>query len=114
MPSKKITYDAQLRETEHGSRLYEYWKRVKRDTDSPEFETFTGFFKWAQEAGYSLGAKLLRRDGREPYNPDNCVWVYHEEKPKEERDPEREALWDKTVNRIRLHFGMEPIGTWEE
>ena len=111
---KKIKYDPRLRETDHGRRLYTYWKKVRLNTDSAEFETFDGFYKWAQDAGYSVGSKLIRLDARAPFNPDNCVWIYHEQKEeKAERDPNWERIWDETVNRIRLHYGMEPVGTSE-
>ena len=109
----KITYASELRESEHGSRLYAYWKKIKDKTDSPEFMDFQSFYNWAIEANYSLGAKLYRRDCDLPYNPDNCVWIFREERPKDERAPEWEKLWDETVNRIRLHFGMEPIHSSE-
>ena len=113
MARPSIANNREMMDSDHGKRLYAYWKRILWDTDSPEFETYPGFYKWAMEAGYTSGANLLRRDGRAPYSPDNCVWIFREEGPAPMRDKERETLWDETVNRIRVHFGMEPIHSSE-
>lgn len=117
MPSKRITYDPQMRHTEHGSRLYAYWKKVKQNTDSPKFETYPGFFKWAMSNGYTVGAKLCKYEPDEPHSPDNCFWVAREDwkigDADEQRNRARERKWDAAVNRIRLHYGMEPIHSSE-
>lgn len=120
MPS---TYDPKMRKTEIGSRLYTYWKKARYDTDSEEFVNFPGFYKWATQNGYTLGAKLFRYDTDEPYNPDNCFWVARSEwvgatqTVRQEYVDTRDRLWmkkwDDTVNRIRLHYGMEPICSTE-
>ena len=109
MSKARISYLPEMRESEHGSRLYSYWKKVKDSTDSPEFKDFPSFYKWAMDADYSIGAKLYRRDATLPYSPDNCVWIFREERPRDVRAPEWEKLWDETVNRIRRHYDMEPI-----
>lgn len=103
-----------MRQSEHGRRLYCYWKnKVHRDTDCPEFLTFIGFYNWAMENGYTVGAKLIRYIPFEPYHPDNCFWVQRGEREgtamNVTRDDARAKQWDDTVNRIRLHYGMEPI-----
>ena len=108
-----ITYDPELREGEHGRRLYAYWKRVKIDTDSPEFLDYSLFYKWAIDNGYRVGAKLAREDLTKPYSPENCFWFCRKDHDYMPRDPEFEYLWDDTVNRIRRHFGMEPIHSSE-
>jgi len=113
----KITYDPEMRKTEHGRRIYAYWKKIRNDTDFPEFEHYPGFFKWAMENGYTVGAKLLRHDGKKPFNPDNCFWIarsdWASEHVEHARDLHREQEWDKAVNRIRRHYGMEPIHSSE-
>ena len=116
MPSAKITYDAEMRKTDHGRRIYAYWMKVKRATDDPEFQTFPGFLKWAMQNGYTLGATLCLHDPFEPYSSDNCFWLAKGEKKQERvcpHDFEREKQWDEVVNRIRLHYGMEPIHSSE-
>lgn len=103
----------QIRNTEGGSRLYERWKRIKRKEHSKEFDTFLGFYKWSMKAGYSPGLRLLVADQNKPYSPDNCSWsppetvrpVYGEE------GREWIAKWNEAVNRIRVHYGMEPLAT---
>ena len=117
MPSAKITYDSGLRSSEHGQRLYAYWRRIRRRAFHPDFERYPDFFKWAMANGYTVGAKLFKHDETEPYSPENCFWVPRDEwaaeTKQETRSPEREREWDKVVNRIRLHFGMEPIHSSE-
>ena len=80
---------------------------------SPEFEEFPGFYRWAMKNGYTVGAKLLKYDLNEPYTPDNCFWIPHSERVENPTVPpldhEWTKKWDETVNRIRLHYGMEPI-----
>lgn len=102
-------YDREIIESEEGQRLYVYWQtKVSKNTDSPEFMTFPGFYNWAMENGYTVGAKLHRRDPKDPFNPDNCVWIAGE-KDLTRFYPEFELKWNKTVNRIRVHYGMEPF-----
>lgn len=115
----RITYDKEMRQSEHGRRLYSYWKnKVHRNTDSPDFVVFTGFFEWAIANGYTVCARLFRHDADEPFSPDNCFWVPCSERVGQEykltRNRMWEQKWDETVNRIRLHFGMEPIYSSEE
>ncbi len=117
MPTAKISYDPQLRETEHGKRLYNYWKRARQNTDSDVFQSFPSFLAWAMANGYTLGARLFRRDENKPLNPENCFWAGRitttEGAVKQEHDRQREQKWDATVNRIRVHYGMEPIHSSE-
>lgn len=113
MGSAKYTYDPEIRRTDHGRRLYGYWKRIKGQSNSKKFAAYPDFFKWAMANGYTVGAKLFRYEEDEPYNPENCFWVARSEWVGEDaefnRNLAREREWDNTVNRIRLHYGMEPI-----
>lgn len=102
-------YDREIMESEDGQRLYAHWQqKVSKNTDSPEFMTFPGFYNWAMEAGFTIGAQLYRRDPKGPFNPDNCVWIAGE-KVIRGSDAEFEMRWNKTVNRIRVYYGMEPF-----
>ena len=118
MPSAKYTYHAGMRQTEAGGRLYPYWQRIKAHGIAQEFTAFADFYIWSLKNGYTLGAKLFRHDPAEPYGPDNCFWVPYDEWVENPNRPhmshEWQQKWDKTVNRLRLHFGMKPIGTWED
>lgn len=98
-----------VRQTEDGSLLYQTWRRVRRYPHCKEFDDFLSFYSWAIRSGYTPGAwlKLIEKD--EPYDPENCEW----------RQPERKELlahsetfvrdWNKTVNTIRKHCGLEPL-----
>lgn len=108
-----ITYDQELREGEHGRRLYSYWKKVKADTTSPVFLDYPNFYKWSIDNGYRVGARLFKHDITAPYSPDNSFWFCRSVDVTFARDPDFEYLWDETVNRIRRHFGLEPIHSAE-
>ena len=105
----KPTYDQEIREGEHGRRIYSYWKKVKADTDSPEFLDYPSFYNWSIDNGYRSGARLFKNDNSAPYSPENCFWHCRSVNINMARDPEFEARWDETVNLIRTHFGMSPI-----
>lgn len=109
----KIKYDQEMRDGEHGRRLYAFWKRVKLDTNAPEFLDYVLFYKWAMDNGYRVGARLVKQDESAPYSPDNCFWYCRNVETSNARDTEFELLWDDTVNRIRRHFGMPPIHSSE-
>ena len=109
----RITYDPELRQTEHGSRLYAYWKRIRGKGISQAFEKFDDFYHWSMKNDYTVGAKLIKYDPDEPYGPDNCFWIPRSEWAANQTPTPRnrawENSWDETVNRIREHYGMEPI-----
>lgn len=122
----KTIHDPNLRYSEKGKRLYGFWKRIHRNIDSPEFEQFTDFYYWAIANGYTDRARLYRYDREEPYSPENCFWVpvgdvagtKEPQKNGEQSniyylDSTWMRKWDETVNRIRLHYGMEPIHSSE-
>lgn len=121
MGSAKITYDPEMRQTDHGRRIYGYWKRIRKHEVAPEFVEYPSFFKWAMANGYRIGAKLLRYDEDKPFGPDNCYWLSHEEcvgmkqskAPTINRNLAWERHWDETVNRIRRHYGMKEIHSSE-
>lgn len=107
-------YDRAITESEDGKRLYAYWyQKVNKNTDCQEFATYPGFYNWAMENGYTVGAKLFRRDPKGPFNPDNCVWIYAKEKTIHSYDTDFAKKWDEAVNRIRRYYGMEPIHSSE-
>ena len=104
-----------------GTSLYNRWKIIKDQTDDPTFKDYKKFYKWALESGYVAGARLFRRDIDEPFSCYNCFFVI----PTQTEGTGKPLLqgawgvnwikqWDETVNRIRVHFGMEPIYSPEE
>lgn len=100
-------YDPEIRLSEHGSRLYGLWKKARRFPHCEEWDYYPTFYLWAIEAGYVLGARLRLIDDSGIYCPENCKWFVPE---LEEFDPAAFAeKWDKTVNKIRKHYGMPPL-----
>lgn len=118
----KVKWDKDIRMSTIGRKLYRHWCNVHRDTDEPLFEEYDTFYAWSMENGYKLGARLVRRDATKPYNPENCFWIWNEKwcTPQEkqiENNHKTFAMvraWDEAVNRIRQHYGMEPIRSSEE
>ena len=97
-------YDPALRKTEHGSKLYEIWKRVRKQRYDDEWDYFPTFYEWAMQSGYTIGAWLRRID------EDNYVWYTPGERNDNYLHDEKWiADWNKTVNRIRKYYGMPPL-----
>ena len=104
-------YDPAMRETEHGSRLYQAWKRMRKHPHIEEWDNFPSFYVWSIGNGYTIGARLYRVDASVPYGPDNCSWYIKDHEDDFEPIPESWAdSWNKTVNRIRKHYGLPPLG----
>ena len=87
---------------------YKWFSLVKRGC-CPEWKDFEVFEAWAKECGWKISFVLRRYDKTLPFSPENCFWV--ERKGVHERTWEEEFAerWNKTVNRIRLHYGMEEL-----
>lgn len=101
-------YDPNQRQSEHGSRLYQLWRKIKKLPHDEVWVDYRTFYNWAMESGYELDMFLRLIDDNEPWGPNNCVWIVHGSKknyiPSEWADG-----WNKTVNRIRKHYGMPPL-----
>lgn len=107
-------HEREIMESEEGKSLYARWsKYISKNNDSPEFATFSGFYKWAMESGFTLEAQLYRRNPKGPFSPDNCVWLTGEKCIRSDL-AEFEMRWNNTVNRIRRYYGMEPLRTKAE
>ena len=104
------SYDPELRTSEHGRRLYETWKRIRKSEHDASFENYQDFYNWAIANGYSLGDILMRRSASLPYDPKNCYW-----KASKRDDMSAEwaidwcEKWNKTVNVLRRYFGLPEI-----
>lgn len=105
-------YDPELRTSEHGSRLYNAWRSMRKHPHIIEWESYSVFHTWAVYNGYTLDSWLRRIDESQPYAPENCVWYTSEEDAPV--DQKRADEWNAVVNRIRKHYGMPPIGIDKE
>lgn len=105
---RRSNYNPTLRKTEQGSKLYQTWRSFQKKPRCEEWGDFPTFLEWATQSGYEAGDWLRRVDKNEPFSPDNCMWY----SPKEEKEyigVEWIKGWNKTVNRIREHYGMPPL-----
>ena len=103
-------YDPELRTSEHGSRLYNAWRSMRKHPHIDLWESYQVFYTWSMYNGYTVEAWLRRIDDTLPYGPDNCAWYIPEkEQSFTAEEKERADEWNKVVNRIRKHFGMPPL-----
>ena len=101
-------YDPKLRKTELGSRLYEIWRRMRQHPHCEEWDYFPTFYEWAMQTSYTMGLWLRIIDDSGIYSPENCEWYVTENKA-DRVNAEWINSWNKTVNRIRKHYGMPPL-----
>lgn len=103
-------YDPEMRTSEHGSRLYNAWRSMRKHPHIDLWESYQVFYTWSMYNGYTIEAWLRRIDESLPYGPDNCTWYVHEkEQPLSSEEKARADAWNKVVNRIRKHYGMPPL-----
>lgn len=104
----KPSYDPALRTSEHGARLYQTWRKIKRLPHCEAWEDYPTFYKWAIKE-YELGAYLRLKDESKPWGPRNCVWQGHGEKKRNDVPDDFVEKWNTSVNRIRKYCGLEPL-----
>ena len=89
--------------------MYHKWKRILKLGCCEEWRDFEAFCRWAKEVGYEDGATLKKFNVTLPFAPGNCFFLKRDITGG--IDPvEFNNRWNKTVNRIREHYGMEPLG----
>lgn len=104
-------YDPILRTSDHGSKIYSAWRSVRKHPHYEAWESYPVFYAWAMDSGYTLGARLRLIDESKPYCPENCMWFEQSECTYKFSDLKVWAdNWNKTVNRIRKHYGMPLLG----
>lgn len=102
-------YDPEIRTSESGVRLYNAWRKLRKNPHCEEWDNYPAFYNWAMQSGYVLGAWLRLKEDTNTYNPDNCVWYIPVLVDGGPPKPTWEDEWNKTVNRIRRHYGMPPL-----
>lgn len=111
MGKNESTYDPELRKTESGRRLYRQWKRIRQLPHCDLFDSFSAFHDWATHNGFENNQSLIRVDKKKPYSPENCKYITRQTHEKTPTVPDEVFInnWNKTVNRIRKHYGMPPV-----
>ena len=107
MPKKSYS---EFKKTETGEDLYNRWVRVRKTGCCDEWaEDFMAFAKWSLDGGYELGAYLKRIDPKKEFSPTNCFWSIGKDTKCAYKASEFCATWNKTVNRLREHYGLTPF-----
>lgn len=109
-------YDPKMKEHPAFSPLYNKWLSLRSSGYRHDFAQFFDFFEWSLVHGYEAGAKLVRIDESKPHGPHNSQWIPPKNEAPSFRPEDKEWIskWNKAVNRIRVHFGMEPFKAEEE
>jgi hypothetical protein len=106
----KTTYDPELRLSQEGTRLYDYWRRIRRNASvDPTWESYPAFHDWSMDNGYLLEMLLMRHDEELPYGPDNCYWQAAGGCDMPPWAHEWCEKWDKTVSKLRRQLGLPPL-----
>lgn len=87
------------------------YARINKSIQGNAFGKFLDFYHRSMENGFEPYAKLVLIDESKPYSPDNCKWIPPVNQ--QEYTTEEHKLWikkwNKTVNKIRKHYGMRPL-----
>lgn len=117
MPRHPDPYPKYMTVTDEGKSLYGIWRRVRNNTDKYcGFTEYPKFFNWAMDNYYVLGSRLRRYDESQPYTPNNCTFEPADTNRKEMTLELRKMAnkWNRTVNVIRVAYGMEPFEVLNE
>ena len=102
-----VTGEAAPLQTAVNRRLLECWKRIIDRPCAEEWMDFHSFAAWAMEnGGDDLSNRLIRFNRAQPYSPENCSYSFA---GYEKDDGGWRKRWNKTVNVLRVHFGLEPF-----
>ena len=116
MPHGNQKYDKSQRETLEFKSLYGRYNAPKVRIYRDLFPTFQQFYDWSMANGFVCGAKLERMNYSEPLTPDKFIWIIPEATMTKITDADKNDFidrWNKTVNRIRIHFGLAPFDNKE-
>lgn len=104
-------HDQEFLKTPEGNSLYSRWRNI-RHRRCKEWGDFSKFAEWALSNGFTKDLQIKRYDNEGEYSPDNC---YLYESPNEYiLQADWCKKWNETVNRIRAHYGLEPVEMIQE
>lgn len=103
----RIKYDQDFMKSPEGKSLHSRWKNIRYQRGE-EWDEFQAFVDWALANGFTMDAQLKRYDNRVPFNPSNSY--FHEPENDYAITADCIKRWNDTVNKIRVHFGMKPLG----
>ena len=112
MPRHSVVYDKDLKETMEWKILYGRYNAPNVRIYREIFPTFLEFYTWSMANGFTFETRLERIDPTKPFTPDNLMWVIPEQKNRSLSANEQYDFvdrWNKAVNRLRIHFGLEPF-----
>lgn len=103
----RVKYDHTFMKTPEGTALYAKWRNIGRCGRCEEWDIFNVFCEWSMANGYQIGMQLKRFDGRKRFGPDNCYFdKVNGNHQYGKISLEQRYRWNKTVNRIRAHYGL--------
>lgn len=103
-----IKYDQKVMQTPRGKCIYDKWRQAKDDgLLCDEWKEFPDFYKWAVRHGVGTETRLARKDKSKCFSTDNCKVIQKNDMGFSAVD--WKDKWNKTVNRIRLAYGLEPL-----
>ena len=114
MPRHDFKYDPALKEKQEWQCLYARWSKLRRKYNlCPDWQTAEGFYHWAMSAGFEPGDKFFIHNEQAVLGPDNCGWFSPNEESAFKRKDVKETIfaWNRAVNPLRIHFGLEPFPT---
>lgn len=111
MPRHEFVYDKELKATPEWNPLYDKWGSIRKRPHSEDFELFQDFYNWSMANGFVIGARLKLLDAGKPYSPDKCRWMRPGTEQNEYSALQKQQIanWNRAVNRLRVHYGLEPF-----
>lgn len=112
MATHRAVYDPKQRETPEFKNLYNRYHSCNSSKYREAFATFQEFYDWSMANGFVIEARLSRIDDNKPYSPGNIRWTLTTKDRTALYGEERKEMierWNKTVNRIRIHYGLKPL-----
>lgn len=101
-------YPYEFYQTPEGKSIYHKWCNNAKDR-CKEWDDFSTFCEWClNHKNFTLTAHLRKHVNDRPHSPENS---YFKEPVTRGEHTESELIqrWNDTVNKIRKHYGLEPL-----